>query len=147
MRWRGINIDNQLFDLIFEEPQNFASYRQAEVDSARIATFTQLEGFPYMSKRFLMKRYLGMSEAEIAENEIMWKEEHGENSSEGTADVGGLRSVGITPGGIEADADQFAPPPVDGAAGAELGGAPAPAAPGAAPAPPGAAPPAPLPGI
>lgn len=145
MRWRGINIDNQLFDLVFEEPQNFASYRQAEVDSARINTFTQLENFPYMSKRFLMKRYLGMSEAEIAENEIMWKEEHGEKDSPSIpADVGGLRSVGITPGGIEADADQFAPPPAEGEAGAELG-APPPAAPGAAP--PAAAPAAPLPGI
>jgi hypothetical protein len=139
MRWRGINIDNQLFDLVFTEPQNFAQYRQADVDAARIATFTQLEGFPYMSKRFLMKRYLGMSEAEIAENEIMWKEEHGENSTSSTGDIGGLRSVGITPGGIESDTEQFAPAPVEGGeAGAEVvvpGGAEAaPAAP-AAPAP------------
>jgi hypothetical protein len=52
LRWRGFNIDNQVFDLIFEEPQNFAQYRQADVDSARIATFTQLEAFPYLSKRF-----------------------------------------------------------------------------------------------
>lgn len=131
MRWRGINIDNQLFDLVFTEPQNFAQYRQADVDAARIATFTQLEGFPYMSKRFLMKRYLGMSEAEIAENEIMWKEEHGENSTSSTGDIGGLRSVGITPGGIEADTEQFAPEPVEGGeVGAEVaapeGGAPAP---------------------
>ena len=56
MRWRGINIDSQLFDLKLAEPQNFAQYRQADVDSARIATFAQLEAFPYMSKRFLMKR-------------------------------------------------------------------------------------------
>ena len=67
MRWRGINIDSQLFDLVLEEPQNFAQYRQADVDNARIGTFVQLEAYPYMSKRFLMKRYLGMTEMEMAE--------------------------------------------------------------------------------
>ena len=62
MRWRGVNIDSQLFDLKFEEPQNFAQYRQADIDGAKIGTFTQLEQYPYFSKRFLMKRYLGLSE-------------------------------------------------------------------------------------
>lgn len=137
MRWRGINIDNQLFDLVFEEPQNFAQYRQADVDSARIATFTQLEQYPYLSKRYLMKRYLGMSESEIAENEIMWKEEHNELSA---GESPGMRAVGITPGGIEADAEMFAPPPegieaaVPGAEG--TGEAPAAAPPIAAAPPP-----------
>jgi hypothetical protein len=102
LRWRGFNIDNQLFDLIFEEPQNFAQYRQADIDSARISTFTQLEAFPYMSKRFLMQRYLGMSEAELAENEIMWNEEQGKADTSMTGDPS-LRNVGITPGGIEGD--------------------------------------------
>jgi len=129
MRWRGINIDNQLFDLVFEEPQNFAQYRQADVDSARINTFTQLEQYPYLSKRYLMKRYLGMSEGEIAENEIMWKEEHNESTA---ADSPGMRAVGITPGGIEADTDMFAPPAEGEAVAPEEGMAPA-AAPAAAP--------------
>ena len=102
LRWRGFNIDSQIFDLVFEEPQNFAQYRQADVDAARIGTFTQLEGFPYLSKRFLMQRYLGMSEAEIAENEIMWKEEQGKADTSATDDPS-LRNVGITPGGIEGD--------------------------------------------
>jgi hypothetical protein len=102
LRWRGFNIDSQIFDLVFEEPQNFAQYRQADVDAARIGTFTQLEGFAYLSKRFLMQRYLGMSEAEIAENEIMWKEEQGKADTTATDDPS-LRNVGITPGGIEGD--------------------------------------------
>ena len=109
LRWRGFDIDSQIFDLTFEEPQNFAQYRQADVDSARIGTFTQLEGFPYLSKRFLMQRYLGMSEAEIAENEIMWKEEQGTADTTATDDPN-LRNVGITPGGIEGDLDMAEPP-------------------------------------
>lgn len=109
MRWRGINIDGQIFDLQFNPPQNFAQYRQADIDSAKIGTFTQLEQFPYFSKRFLMKRYLGLSEMEMTENEIAWAEEHGETieSAPGQAN---LRNVGITPGGLASDLEAATPP-------------------------------------
>lgn len=119
MRWRGINIDGNLFDLQFNEPQNFASYRQAEVDGARIASFSQLESYPYLSKRFLLTRYLGLSEEELSENERMWNEEQGDSVS-APADAAGLRSVGISPGGIEGDlnmADIAATPALDAEAG------------------------------
>ena len=132
MRWRGINIDGQLFELQFTEPQNFAQYSQADVDSARISTFSQLEPVPYLSKRFLMKRYLGLSEQELNENEQMWKEEH--EGTETPADQAGLRSVGITPGGIQSDLDMTAMPPA-GAEGEAGEGAPPAEAPPAAVAP------------
>jgi hypothetical protein len=141
MRWRGINIDGQLFDLIFEEPQNFAQYRQADIDSAKIATFTQLEQYPYLSKRYLMKRYLGMSEAEISENETMWAEEHGDVEGAPSA-APNLRSAGITPGGIDSDLgniDAAMPPEGMGAGAPGAGGAEA-AAPGGPGAAPGVAP-------
>jgi len=118
MRWRGVNIDNQLFNLVFYPPQNFAQYRQAEVDIARINTFTQLEQYPYMSKRFLMTRFLGLSEAEMAENERMWAEEQGDVDA-APADPAGLRSVGVSPGSIQGDMDTLAPPADE--AGAEAG--------------------------
>ena len=102
MRWRGIDIDGQLFDLKFNEPQNFAQYRQADVDMARINTFAQLEQFPYLSKRFLMTRFLGLSQEEMTENERMWSEEQGDVEA-APADPAGLRSVGVTPGGISSD--------------------------------------------
>jgi hypothetical protein len=89
--------------LDLNEPQNFAQYRQSEVDSARIQTYVQLEQYQYFSKRFLMKRYLGLNEEEMKENENMWLEEQGETkSTAGETDVG-LRSVGITPGSITGD--------------------------------------------
>jgi hypothetical protein len=146
MRWRGVNIDSQLFELIFEEPQNFAQYRQADIDSARIATFTQLEAYPYMSKRWLMKRYLGLSEQEMSENETMWAEEQGDIEQAPVEDPN-LRSVGISPGGIAGDLDNVAPMPVEGEPGAAqmqgmspLGGPQPGATAGVAPAPAGAAP-------
>lgn len=124
MRWRGVNIDGQLFDLIFEEPQNFAQYRQADIDTARINTFTALEQVPYMSKRFLMKRYLGLSEQEMSENETMWAEEQGDVDNAPPQDPT-LRSVGISPGGIAGDLDnvQVQPETVPGQAPAETQGA------------------------
>ena len=130
MRWRGINIDGSLFDLEFNEPQNFAQYRQADIDSARIATFTQLEAYPYLSKRYLMKRYLGMTEQEIAENESMWAEERGDTEL-ATPEAPGLRSVGVSPGGLETDLAGLGTDLEAGAGGAPVAGAPT--GPGAAP--------------
>jgi hypothetical protein len=120
MRWRGVNIDSQLFELVFEEPQNFAQYRQADIDTAKIATFTNLESFPYFSKRFLMKRYLGMSEQEMSENEEMWAQEQGDVETAPAQDPT-LRNVGISPGIIAGDLENVAPPPEGGAEGAASG--------------------------
>jgi len=127
MRWRGINIDGSLFELKFNEPQNFASYRQAEVDTARIATFTQLEQVPYLAKRFLMKRYLGLSEEEMSDNEEMWAEEQGDADKSPPGDSN-LRSVGISPGGMETDLGSIAIPAGEG--GEEGVGAPGAGGPG-----------------
>jgi hypothetical protein len=115
----GITIDNSLFELKLNPPQNFAAYRQSELDNSRVQTFASLQEVPYMSKRFALKRFLGLTQEEITENERMWKEENGgalTSAGDGTAE---LRSVGVTPAGINADltsqdieapADMEAPP-------------------------------------
>lgn len=101
---RGIEIDNSVFQLRFNEPQNFAAYRQVEVDSNRIGTYTQLKDEPYLSKRFLMKRYLGLSEEEMQENDEMWREE---NAKDTDMPITGesMRGIGMSPGGFESDMD------------------------------------------
>jgi hypothetical protein len=108
MRWRGINIDNNLFDLRFNEPQNFAKYRQAEVDQVRITTFTQLEPIPYLSKRFLLERYLDLSEEEMQRNDELWAQENGAVDDTSIPDAS-LRAVGVTNAGIQQDLDAVAP--------------------------------------
>ena len=108
MRWRGFNIDGSLFDLSFNEPQNFAQYRQSDIDGARIAVFAQLEPMPYFSKRWLMKRYLGMTEQELSENETAWAEEQGDNELSQPA-AATPRNVGITPGAIASDMESLGP--------------------------------------
>jgi hypothetical protein len=102
MRWRGFNIDSSLFSIAFNPPQNFASYREAELDTTRVSTFQQLEQVPYMSKRFLLKRYLGLTEEEIQENEKLWHQERTDPEAP-TAQGGDLRSVGVTPADFEGD--------------------------------------------
>jgi hypothetical protein len=126
MRWRGINIDNALFDLRFNEPQNFAKYRQAEVDQVRINTFVQLEPVPYLSKRFLLERYLDLSEEEMTRNDELWAEENGK-VQDTEAPGAGLRAVGVSTAGIQQDMDNLAPAP--GMPGADLGGQPGPGQP------------------
>jgi hypothetical protein len=118
----GINIDNSLFELKFNAPQNFAAYRQSELDTARVNTFASLQEVPYLSKRFAMKRFLGMTQEEITENERMWREENGDKVMS-TADAAvQMRSAGVTPGGIQSDVDsQTAEAPEDMAAAAESG--------------------------
>jgi hypothetical protein len=101
---KGVNIDTAMFDIRFQPPQNFAAYRQSEIDNARIPTFTQMSAIPYISNRFAMKRFLGLSEEELAENERLWREENDENLQPLPTDAAGeMRGAGISSAGIDAD--------------------------------------------
>ena len=101
---KGINIDTNMFDLKFQPPQNFAAYRQSEIDNARVPTYTQMSAIPYISNRFAMKRFLGLSDEEVAENERLWREENDENLETPATDASGeMRSAGISSAGIESD--------------------------------------------
>ena len=125
LRWRGFNIDSSLFELHFNPPQNFAAYRQSELDKDRVATFQTMEAIPYISKRFALERFLGLSEEEIKKNEKLWREENKEEKPE-EAEGNDLRSVGVSGGDIETDTasaeDMEAPEGVEGVEGAEVAG-------------------------
>jgi hypothetical protein len=71
----GINIDPDLFVLKLPDPQNFALYRQAALDTDLINSFNSVEPTKYLSKRFMLKRYLGLTEDDIQMNEAMLKQE------------------------------------------------------------------------
>jgi hypothetical protein len=125
LRWRGFNIDSGLFTLEFNPPQNFAAYRQSELDNARVSVFGTMEAFPYISKRFAMERFLGLTEEEITKNEKLWREEH--NKDEDIEPTGSdLRNIGVSAGDIETDmdtADQMEnPPPEEGTEGPDVAG-------------------------
>jgi len=106
---KGYNIDNGMFELKLNPPQNFAQYRQTEMDQARVNTFTAVAELPYMSKRFALKRYLGLSEEEMARNAELWAEENNVPQKKQTKS-NQLRSAGVTQSGITSDLDQFEEP-------------------------------------
>ena len=123
---KGVNIDTGMFDIKFQPPMNFASYRQAEVDNNRISTYTQIATVPFVSKRYALSRFLGLTPEEMAENERMWREENDESvQSKPTTSATELRSAGVSTAGIQADLDAAEPEAPATAPGEE--GAPSPA--------------------
>jgi hypothetical protein len=95
MKNRGINIDASIFELKFVEPQSFSQYKEIEIHNARSAVFANLEATPYLSKRFLLSKYLGLTEEEILENERMWEEENQSGAAPEADSMPGLGSVGV----------------------------------------------------
>ena len=113
---KGINIDSNIFDLKFNPPQNFATYRQAEMDTARVNTFNTMVAIPLISKRFALKRFLGLTAEEVTENESLWKEENIDTDTKLSANTE-LRNAGITANGMSGDISSLgnntAPPEMD----------------------------------
>jgi hypothetical protein len=97
LKHRGVLIESSTFDLTFNTVQNFGKYRQAEVDQVAMNVFTSVESADYISKRFALKRFLGLSDEEILQNAALWKEERDLKDplaqSEDT-----LKGVGASPG-------------------------------------------------
>ena len=123
VKGKGYNIDNGMFELKLNPPQNFAQYRQTEMDQSRVNTFTAVADLPYMSKRFALKRYLGLSEEEMARNAELWAEENNVPQKKSTK-ANQLRGGGVTQSGISSDLDQFEEPTADADAPNPAGGEP-----------------------
>jgi hypothetical protein len=102
----GIQIEESLFELFFNPPQNFTKYRQIELDSAQMQVYTQIADNKKLSERFKLMRFLNLTEEELLENERMWAEENPQKmqgavgktaADESPSD--GLGSVGVSSGG------------------------------------------------
>jgi len=103
---RGIEIQSNLFDLQMWPPQSFGEYRQMQIDSERISVFSSIMGTAaakYISQRFALMRYLGWTEEEVLENEMMWKQENASKVQQKTGQSPtdnnqlGLSAVGVRP--------------------------------------------------
>jgi hypothetical protein len=115
---RGYTIDSSTFELGFVEPQSFSQYREIDLDGARAGLFGQLEGVEYLSRQFILKKYLGLTDAEILENEkLLLKErppEEGKaNNEEDMDEFSSLGQVGAG-GGMSGEMDDFADLDMDG---------------------------------
>jgi hypothetical protein len=108
---KGVNIPANLFDLIFAEPQSFSQYREIEIDSSRASLFANLDGVDYLSKQFILQKYLGLTEQEMKQNEMLWKKENSDTAMPNDNIRSDLGSVGLRGGDIEGfdptDVDEF----------------------------------------
>jgi hypothetical protein len=71
----GIKIDADLFRIELPEPQNFTKYRQAAIDAELLNNFGNVKDVPYMSKRMMLKTYLGWTEDDVQANEAQIRQE------------------------------------------------------------------------
>lgn len=99
LRLSNINIDRQMYRLRLPEPSNFGKYRQYELDTALLSSYGSAEGIPYLSKRFIMDRFLMLSDEEIIRNERLRREEVGLDPDGGKEDYqtlyGGEQAAGM----------------------------------------------------
>jgi hypothetical protein len=117
------------------------------LDTSRVSIFTQIEQYPYISKRFALERFLGLTEEEIAKNEKLWSEENNKDVVE-EPKGSDLRNIGVSVSDIESDegtAEELENPPEEGGPeGPEIAGPVTPGAPtgggAAAPGTPGSPP-------
>jgi hypothetical protein len=106
LKKKGIELDSSTFKLSFLPPQSFSEYREIEVNNARAAVFGQLAEVPYLSRRFVLKKYLGLTDAEIATNEGMWGEENPESAVSTPADDASLAASDLTTLGLQRPAEE-----------------------------------------
>ena len=109
---------------------NYGSRARVTTLTTACLAFTQVAELPYMSKRFALKRYLGLTEEEMARNAELWAEENNVPQKKQTKN-NELRSGGVTQSGITSDLDQFEEPTAE--PDAPEPGAPQPGMPGQTP--------------
>ena len=97
LEWKGVNIEHSTFNVEFTKPQNFSSYRELDLDTQRAQLFGSLEAVPYLSQQFKLKKYLGLTEEEMKDNEYYWKMENQYTAGDATPENLGLRNVGVSP--------------------------------------------------
>jgi hypothetical protein len=113
----GVKVDPDVFKLSLPEPQNFALYRQAALDTDLISSFKSIADTPYLSKRFMLERFLGLNADDILKNQAMLQQE--KNIKDGlTVDVlqqmyddEGVKREQVTPEEIQPEDNT--PPPED----------------------------------
>lgn len=115
----GLRIDDEVFKLKLPDPANFALYRQAALDADLIGSFNNIAGEKTLSKRFMLKRYLGLTDDELQMNEAMIKEERGITDNQSVSAMQQIYDPAVFDNreGITVEAE-----PEPGMAGGDVGG-------------------------
>lgn len=126
----GVYVDESIFEIQFNPPQNFTKYRQIELDVAQVGVYQMVADNKKLSERFKMKRFLNLTDEEILENEKLWKEENasklkkatGSSPAETNSDAG-LGAIGMRPGGMDLGMDMPGDEGMDDLGGTDPGAA------------------------
>jgi hypothetical protein len=59
--------------------------------------FNQVANLPYMSKRFALQKYMGLSDNEMKQNEEQWREENDYQKYQDNEKAAALKNIGIRP--------------------------------------------------
>lgn len=73
----NITVDPTQYKIRLPEPSNFGKWRQLELDSQLLNMYGTADNIPYMSKHFILSRYLNLTEEEIMENDRLLRIEKG----------------------------------------------------------------------
>ena len=95
LKKRGIEIDNSDFKIAFNKPMNFSSYRELQLDAERANLYTTLQNTPHLANQFKLKKYLGLTDTEIKENEMLWRQENGAEKFNDDENLTTLKNIGI----------------------------------------------------
>jgi len=97
IKFRGIEIDSQDFDLTLNPPMNFSSYRDLQLDAERANLYNTVAATPFLSQQFKLKKYLGLTDQEMKENEELWREENKYEKYQDDKTPADMRNLGIRP--------------------------------------------------
>lgn len=134
LRECGIDIDESIYKIKIPSPNNYEHYRRADLDASLMNNFTSADGIPYLSKRFVLSRYLQLSDDEIAQNEMLVRQEKNIKQMKDGSDLqqvyGGEAELGLggpggggSVGGMGGLGGMGGPgEPEEGGAGTEVGG-------------------------
>lgn len=97
----NIQIDETLYRIRLPEPSNFGRYREQEVDAQLLGSYGSADSVTHLSKRFILKRYLQLTDDEILTNERLLRQERGLDPNGGDEDLPTLYGSGEELGGEE----------------------------------------------
>lgn len=97
LKYRGIDIDSGSFTIRFNQPMNFSSYKELQLNSERATLFGNLVSIPFLSKQFALKKYMGLTEVEVKQNEELWRKENGYEKYKDQRDQAALGNIGVRP--------------------------------------------------
>lgn len=107
LKIRGVQVDSGDYDLGMSPPINFEEYREGALNADRLQRLSSAMSFPFIAKRFAMKKYAGMSQDEILENERLWAEENVPGAVRGDAQSSGYGGMNVGGGFPLGGADSF----------------------------------------